>query len=125
MRDGRRAGNDRTDRRLWSLRSLSATQLVRYFYLSALRRANRAGSGRAAHQTPYEYEAELCEQLLPAEPDLHAPTEAFVEGRYGQREFETEDIGPIRRSWRRLRAALRGLRLRRSARGISAEQEEQ
>ena len=109
-RAGQRWAKDETAPRSLSLRSLSPVQVVRYFYLSTLRRANRTGHGKLPHQTPYEYETQLREQLPPTENDLHTLTEAFVEGRYGRRAFEAEDVGPIRRSWRRLRRAFRRLR---------------
>ena len=106
--------------RYLSLRSLSPTQLVRYFYLSTLRRAENVGQSRDPHQTPYEYEGVLSAQVAEVADDLRQLTEAFVGARYGQGTFEVEELDPIRVSWRRLRSALRALG-RTRGKGRSAE----
>jgi len=102
-------GVQRITWRYLSLRSLSPVQLVRYFYLSTLQRAEKAQQGRAPHQTPYEYEISLATRMPEARADVHQLTGAFVEARYSRRVFTSEEIEPLKQSWRRIRAALRTL----------------
>jgi hypothetical protein len=98
---GRRPG------RTFSLRGLEPRELVRYFYVSAARRAAQAGQPRRPAQTPYEYEATLGEQFPDLEPDLSGLTEAFVEARYGRELMQAEDVERVKPLWQRIKAALR------------------
>ena len=103
----RRAAPARRPVRLLSLRGLEPRELVRYFYVSAARRAAQAGKPRRPAQTPYEYEASLEEQFPDLEPDLSGLTEAFVEARYGREPVEQEDVKRVKPLWQRIKAALR------------------
>jgi hypothetical protein len=96
--------------RFWSLRRLSPRDLVRYFYLSTVRRAGQAGQPRVPGQTPYEYEADLGEHFTEVEPELSGLTEAFVKARYGYEAVETADAEAVKPLWRRIKAALRRAR---------------
>ncbi len=93
--------------RFFSLRGLSPRDLVRYFYLSTERRADKAGQPRRPGQTPYEYRAALDETFPDLEPDLTGLTEAFVEARYSQQPIEKEDAEAVKPLWQRIKAALR------------------
>ena len=89
------------------MRRLEPRELVRYFYVSAARRAAQAGQPRRPAQTPYEYEASLGEHFPDLEPDLSGLTEAFVEARYGREPVEDEDVARVKPLWQRVTAALR------------------
>jgi hypothetical protein len=93
--------------RFWSLRRLSPRDLVRYFYLSTVRRAGQAGQPRIPGQTPYEYEADLGERFTELEPDLSGLTEAFVRARYGYEAVKNADAEEVKPLWQRIKAALR------------------
>jgi hypothetical protein len=93
--------------RFFSLRRLSPRDLVRYFYLSAERRAGDAGQPRGPGQTPYEYRASLDGRFPELEPDLEGLTEAFVRARYSRRPVEEEDAEAVKPLWQRIKAALR------------------
>jgi hypothetical protein len=96
--------------RFWSLRRLSPRDLVRYFYLSTVRRAGQAGQPRIPGQTPYEYEADLGEHFSEVEPELSGLTEAFVRARYGHEAVEPADAEAVKPLWQRIKAALRRVR---------------
>jgi hypothetical protein len=98
--------------RFLSLRRLPPRELVRYFYLSAERRAAEAGRPRHRHQTPYEYEADLDESFPDLEDDLSGLTEAFVAARYDSRPLDKEDADAVKPLWQRIKAALRRRRSR-------------
>jgi hypothetical protein len=97
--------------RLFSLRRLAPRDLVRYFYLSAVRRAEQAGQARRPGQTPYEYQADLRERFSDLEPDLGDLTEGFVKARYSQHAVEREDAEAVKGPWQRIKAALRQRRV--------------
>jgi hypothetical protein len=84
---------------------------VRYFYLSAVRRAEQAGQARRPGQTPYEYQADLRERFSDLEPDLGDLTEGFVKARYSQHAVEREDAEAVKGPWQRIKAALRQRRV--------------
>jgi hypothetical protein len=104
------------------LSRLSPRQRVRYFYLSVLRRASRAGHSRFPQQTPYEYGAMLAERVPETEPDVVTLTEAFVEARYSERSLSEREAGLVKRVWQRIRALL--ARQRRSSESHPGAQEE-
>jgi hypothetical protein len=95
----------------FSLRGLSPRQMVRYFYLSAERRAADAGQPRRPGQTPYEYRQSLDERFPELEPDLEGLTDAFVAARYSARPVEKEDAQKVKPLWQRVKVALRQRRL--------------
>jgi hypothetical protein len=94
-------------RRFFSLRRLPPRELVRYFYLSAARRAAQAGQPRLPGQTPYEYQASLDGRFPDLEPDLAGLTDAFVQARYSRRPVHREDAEAVKPLWQRIKAALR------------------
>lgn len=96
--------------RFVSLRSLTKRQLVRYFYLSTLRRAAEVGWRRKPSQTPYEYQGTLEEKALESEEDVAVLTQAFVEARYDVRDFSAEEASVVKRVWQRMKALLRQAR---------------
>jgi len=94
-------------KRFLSLRSLTKRELVRYFYLSTVRRAGEVGWQRKPAQTPYEYQEALAEEAPASEVDVVALTQAFVEARYDVREFSPEEAHVVKQAWQRVRAVLR------------------
>jgi len=92
--------------RFLSLRRLPPRELVRYFYLSTLHRAARAGQPRRPAQTPYEYEAELNRALPELEPDLSGLTGAFMTARYSPRPVQAEEARAAKSFWQRIKEAL-------------------
>jgi hypothetical protein len=85
--------------------------MVRFFYLSAARRAARAGQPRRSGQTPYEYQDSLDERFPELEPDLEGLTGAFIQARYAPHPVEQEDVAAVKPLWERVKAALRRRRL--------------
>ncbi|MBX0327011.1 DUF4129 domain-containing protein [Oscillochloris sp. ZM17-4] len=94
------------------LRGLSPGELVRYFYLSTLRRAEGRGIGRRRAQTPREYESQLRGHLPEAADDIAALTDAYEAAAYAPRPAAPEDARRARPPWERLRRILRGPRSR-------------
>ncbi len=93
--------------RFISLRSLTKRELVRYFYLSTVRRAGQAGRPRGPSQTPYEYQEALEKHVPSSEADVALLTQAFVEARYDVREFSPEEANVVKQAWQRVKALLR------------------
>jgi hypothetical protein len=111
-REARRALSGIRQRlRFFSLRGLSPRELVRYFYLSAMRRAGDAGQPRRPGQTPLEYQRSLQERFPELEPDLTGLTDAFVAARYSAEPVEEEDAREVKPLWQRIKVALRQRRL--------------
>jgi hypothetical protein len=92
--------------RFMMLRRLSPRDLVRYFYLSALRRAAQAGQPRRPAQTPYEYRADLDGAFPELEPDLSGLTEAFIVARYSPQPVQPQEAQAVKPLWRRIKEAL-------------------
>ena len=88
-------------------RARTARERVRRLYLALVSRAAQVGHPRAAHQTPFEYAAQLEPHLAEEEDALKKLTDAFVEARYSRRAFEPEEVNLLRRIWQRLQSALR------------------
>ncbi|MFC2037845.1 DUF4129 domain-containing protein [Chloroflexota bacterium] len=110
-REGERSVMARLSR-VFSLRRLPPRELIRYFYLSAAKRAAQAGQPRRPAQTPYEYQEALDGRFPDLEPDLTGLTDAFVEARYSQRPVQKEDAEAVKPLWQRIKAALRQWRTR-------------
>lgn len=90
---------------------LPPREQLRYFYLSAERRAAQAGQARRSGETPYEYHGVLEERFPELEPDLDGLTESFVVARYSNQPVHREDAEAVRPLWQRIKAALRRRRL--------------
>jgi hypothetical protein len=86
---------------------LPPRELIRFFYLSAARRAEQAGQPRRSGQTPYEYRHSLDERFPELEPDLDGLTDAFVQARYSSHPVEPEQATAVKPLWERVKAALR------------------
>ncbi len=82
-------------------------ELIRYFYLSTVKRAAQAGQARKSGQTPHEYQATLDERFPDLEPDLTGLTDAFVQARYSPHEVQKEDADAVKPLWQRIKALLR------------------
>jgi hypothetical protein len=104
---GSRGEKSRPAWRFFRPGSLSPEEQIRFYYLSAARRASERGVERAPGETPFEYENDLRKKWPEAEEDVDLLTRAFVAARYGRRNLAREDVNPVKRSWRRLRAILR------------------
>jgi hypothetical protein len=90
---------------------LPPRERVRFFYLSAARRAAQAGQPRRSDQTPYEYQESLDDQFPELEPDLEGLTDAFVQARYSRQPVEREDAAAVKPLWERVKTALRRRRI--------------
>lgn len=100
-------GSARTPWRFMRINALPPRQQVRYFYLSTVRRAEEKGVPRGDSETPAEYAQHLKENWPEAGEEIEALTDAFLEARYSRRDFETEELNPVKAIWRRVRSALR------------------
>jgi hypothetical protein len=107
------AGARQRSWRYLSLSSLTPRQLILYFYLSIMRRAEQRDIVRHPWQTPYEYSARLRDALPEQEAEVMELTEAFVVARYSARSVTPEEANLAKRTWRRVRSALRRWRLSR------------
>jgi Na+-transporting methylmalonyl-CoA/oxaloacetate decarboxylase gamma subunit len=108
-----RAGARQRPWRYLSLSSLTPRQLILYFYLSIMRRAEERDIVRQPWQTPYEYGARLRDALPEQEFEVTELTEAFVVARYSAHPVTSEEANLAKRTWRRVRSALRRWRLSR------------
>jgi len=88
--------------------SLPPRERVRYFYLSIVRRAGEKGVERMKSETPAEYAHDLKHEWPNAEGEIEALTGAFLEARYSRRDFKEEEVNPVKRAWREVRATVRG-----------------
>jgi hypothetical protein len=98
----------------FSLRRLAPRQLVRYFYLSAARRAAEAGQPRGPGQTPYEYQASLDQRFDDLEPELTGLTEAFIQAQYSRQPVDSQAAEEVKPLWQRIKVALRRRRIPRA-----------
>ncbi|HEX6383677.1 MAG TPA: DUF4129 domain-containing protein [Anaerolineae bacterium] len=87
--------------------SLSPREQIRYFYLSTVRRAADQGVARQQSETPLEYAEDLKENWPEVEVDVEELTEAFLRARYSAQPIDREDVNPVKRRWKQLRARLR------------------
>jgi hypothetical protein len=88
-------------------RARTQRERVRRLYLVMLERARRVGHARVPSQTPYEFAGRLAPHVTGEEEALTGLTEAFVEARYSQRDFQEEEVGFLRRLLDRVRRRLR------------------
>jgi hypothetical protein len=101
------AGLPATSMRLRWWQARSTRERVRRLYLTLLERSARTGYPRLPAQTPNEYGVELESHVPGHEAEIRALTEAFVEARYGRREFEPGRLYALHELWQRLLKALR------------------
>lgn len=93
--------------RFLRVNALPPREQIRYFYLSTVRRAADEGVPREKSETPTEYLRDLQAQWPEAEEEIEALTGAFLEARYSPRNYEPEDVNPIKQVWKRVRRAIR------------------
>lgn len=93
--------------RFLRVRGLSPRNQIRYFYLSAVRRAGDRGVDRPAANTPLEYVEELKRNWPEAEEELQDLTEAFLRARYNDKPIDETDIPPVKSTWKEVRRELR------------------
>ncbi len=84
-------------------RRLDPNQQVRYYYLSALRHAQRAGYHRRENQTPHEFQDTLAAQRPDLTDTLRLLTIAFERARYADHPFDKQEAEAIRRAWEHFR----------------------
>lgn len=89
---------------------LSPREQVRYFYLSAVRRAAEQGVERKPSQTPLEFMHDLEQTWPDAELDVQGLTDAFVAARYDVAEVSTDQSQQVKSIWERVKRALRARR---------------
>lgn len=93
--------------RLLRLRSLSPQERVRFFYLTAVRRASESGVKREANETPNEYIEDLTENWPTAETELNELTQAFLKARYSPTPISETDAQTTKTIWQRIRQLLK------------------
>ena len=101
------AEKEKSPWRFLRVNALPPREQIRYFYLSTVRRAADEGLPREKSETPSEYAGDLQAQWPEASEEIEALTGAFLEARYSPREFEPEEVNPIKKVWKRARRALR------------------
>lgn len=89
------------------LNSLSPRERVYYFYLSTVKRANEKGVPREISETPLEFADDLKENWPDAEQEIDELTDAFLHARYSPDTVDENDVTPIKKQWKRLKANLR------------------
>jgi hypothetical protein len=93
--------------RFLRVNALTPRDQVRYFYLSAARRAGEKGVAREAGETPLEYAQDLERTWPQAEEDIETLTHAFLKARYSRQEIAGDEAGLVKRTWRRIRSILK------------------
>ena len=86
---------------------LPPKEQIKYFYLSTLRRMEEKGLERKKGMTPSEFVDRLKEAFPEAEEEVDALTDAFLEARYSQKEFDNETVNPIKARWKKMRKNIR------------------
>lgn len=92
------------------LRNLNPERQIRYYYLSILHHAERAGMPRHEAETPLQYAPRLAERLEADEAGRQAIsdlTDAFVEVRYAGAPMPPTRLAPIKTAWEQLKRLLR------------------
>ncbi len=97
--------------RFLRVRGLPAREQIRFLYLAAVRRADERGVPRRESETPLEFAVDLKENWPEAETDVDVLTDAFLEARYSRHDIDDDAVGPLRRTWRRMRSQLRRRRV--------------
>ena len=97
------------EKRRWrflSLRRLSPRDRVRYFYLSILRRSAQQEEGRAASETPLEYEKRLARAVPEVGDQVRELTWGFIEARYSEHDVTVDEASALQRAWRYIKRSL-------------------
>lgn len=107
----RSAGGAPSERWPWlNLRQVDSRRRILAYYLNILQRAEKAGTARRGHQTPYEYEPDLAQTIPEANNQVQLLTEAFVQARYSQASFDPAQAAAVKRQWQQIKRALGGRR---------------
>ncbi|MHB0875395.1 MAG: DUF4129 domain-containing protein [Anaerolineae bacterium] len=102
-------------RRLRRMGQMSPRELVQYYYLSTVQRAEATGLRRRPNETADEFSGGLAASLPEVDQDVDALTAAFVEAKYSAHVVPPERAQGLRPFWERVRQALRRLRRERQA----------
>ena len=97
------------EKRRWrflSLRRLSPRDRVRYFYLSILERSAQQEEGRAASETPLEYEKRLARAVPEVGDQVRELTWGFIEARYSEHDVTVDEASALQRAWRYIKRSL-------------------
>jgi len=95
------------NRRWFRLGKMSARKRIIYYYLSTLRRAQKAGINRHTSQTPTEFAPRLAKILPDKNAEINQLTETFVHARYSRDTFIHTQAHSIKRLWKNIRIALK------------------
>ena len=118
-RQGRRA--PRWWRRL-QLGQMSASERIRYFYLTTLEQAHEQGVGRKPGETPLRYAPRLEDTIHEEnEKPFSQLTDEFVEIQYAGRIFDDASASYAQRLWQRIQSALEALRAQKENDGAKNE----
>jgi len=93
--------------RFMRINDLSPREKVYYFYLSTVKRADQKGVPRQKSETPLEFADDLKSNWPDAEQEIDELTDAFLQARYSPASIEDDDVTPIKKQWKRLKASLR------------------
>jgi hypothetical protein len=105
-RRARRLGSSDEPSGWLRLRNLGPRELILYFYVSLLQRAEGVGWKREKGQTPYEYGRDLAQHLPDRKGEVDALTEAFVRARYSPSPVSPDEAQRARGPWQRLRDSM-------------------
>ncbi|MDX1523416.1 MAG: DUF4129 domain-containing protein, partial [Anaerolineae bacterium] len=94
----------------FGLTRLTPRERILSYYRNLLERAEQHGSGRAAHQTPFEYEPTLGRAAPEAREDVGQLTKIFVEVRYGRQVVNKAEASQVKQIWQRIKRGLRQAR---------------
>jgi hypothetical protein len=107
---------------LINLNRLNPRQRVLFFFLAMVRRGGERGVPRDVSQTPYEYADSLIDAIRNrsqesqvgagqdkslVEEEISVLTQRFVEARYSRHEITHKQADLVKRSWNRIKRALR------------------
>ena len=104
----RLAGGTPSERRTWfTLRQANPRRRILAYYLNILQRAEKEGTPRRGDQTPYEYEPKLAQSAPEVDNEIELLTEAFVQARYSQEQFDEAEAAAVKQQWQQIKRALR------------------
>lgn len=79
-----------------------AVRTIREIYRAFLRKATLHGYPRKKHETPYEFQQRLDEQVPLAEPQLEEITSSYAATRYGGVVPDEAEVAHVRKVWNEL-----------------------
>ena len=93
--------------RVKRINEMTPREQIRYFYLSAVKRAQERGVERGNNETPGEFLEKLQEVWPDSAEDSAELTDAFNHARYSRKPVVDDDLSPIKQTWKRVRSSLR------------------